>query len=116
MSTQRFCLALDLVDDPALIAEYQRLHQRIWPEIAHHLRHEGVLDMQIWRLGTRLFMVMETAPAFDSEAKAAADSADPAVIAWEDLMDRYQQRLPWAPADVKWVGAERIFALSEQSS
>ena len=56
MAAQRFCLALDLADDEALIAEYEQLHRRIWPEIAGHLRGQGVLDMQIWRLGTRLFI------------------------------------------------------------
>ena len=67
----RQCLALDLKDDPALIAEYERLHQNIWPQISAHLRGHGVLDMQIWRLGTRLFMVMDTAcPAAISACRA----------------------------------------------
>ena len=66
----RQCLALDLIDDPVLIAEYERLHQQIWPQISAHLRGHGVLDMQIWRLGTRLFMVMDTAPEFSAEAFA----------------------------------------------
>ena len=79
----RQCLALDLKDDPALIAEYERLHQQIWPQISAHLREHGVLDMQIWRLGTRLFMVMDTGPGFSAEAtlgssrrKMGADDTD----------------------------------------
>ena len=62
MNAQRHCLALDLKDDPALIAQYEALHRQIWPQISQHLLAHGVLDMQIWRLGTRLFMVMDTAP------------------------------------------------------
>ena len=73
----RQCLALDLKDDPALIAEYERLHQNIWPKISAHLRGHGVLDMQIWRLGTRLFMVMDTAPEFSAEAFVLAGASDP---------------------------------------
>jgi L-rhamnose mutarotase len=47
----RYCLALDLKDDPRLIARYEQLHRRIWPEIAEHLRRQGVLSMEIYRLG-----------------------------------------------------------------
>ena len=114
----RRVLILDLKDDPALIEAYEAHHApgAVPEAIVRSIRASGIEAMDIYRSGNRLIMVMETAPAFDSEAKAAADSADPAVIAWEDLMDRYQQRLPWAPADVKWVGAERIFSLAEQSS
>ena len=75
----RQCLALDLIDDPALIAEYEALHRQIWPQISQHLLAHGVLDMQIWRLGTRLFMVMDTACGFDPEAFARAAASDPHV-------------------------------------
>jgi L-rhamnose mutarotase len=114
MSTQRFCLALDLVEDPALIAEYQHLHQRIWPEIAHHLRHEGVLDMQIWQLGTRLLMVMETAPGFSAEKMDKASAEHPKVQEWEDLMWAFQKPTPWTEPGNKWQPMERIFSLAEQ--
>jgi L-rhamnose mutarotase len=114
MSRQRFCLALDLVDDPALIAEYERLHQRIWPEIADHLRHVGVLDMQIWRLGTRLFMVMETAANFSTQAMDNASAENPKVQAWEDLMWAFQKPTPWTEPGNKWQPMVQIFSLAEQ--
>jgi len=112
----RRVLILDLKDDPALIAAYEAHHRpSAVPEpIVRSIRASGIEEMEIYRCGTRLVMVMETAPGFDPQAKAAADAADPAVIAWEELMDRYQQRLPWAPRGTKWVEAARIFALSEQ--
>ena len=59
----RYALALDLVDDTAKIAAYEKAHEAIWPEVRQHLRTEGVLDMEIYRLGTRLFMLMEVDPA-----------------------------------------------------
>ncbi|WP_110949629.1 L-rhamnose mutarotase [Pseudomonas bohemica] len=114
MSAQRFCLALDLAEDEGLIAEYQRLHQRIWPEIAEHLHSQGVLGMQIWRLGTRLFMVMETAPDFSTEAMERASAANPKVQEWEDLMWRFQRPTPWTEPGNKWQPMERIFNLAEQ--
>ena len=113
----RRVLILDLKDDPALIAAYEAHHgPGAVPEaIVRSIRDSGIEEMHIYRCGNRLVMVMETSAGFDAAAKAAADAADPAVIAWEELMDRYQQRLPWAPPATKWMEAERIFALSEQS-
>ena len=113
----RRVLILDLKDDPALVAAYEAHHgPGAVPEaIVNSIRSAGIEEMEIHRSGNRLVMVMETGPGFDPEAKAARDAADPAVIAWEELMDRYQQRLPWAPPGTKWLETERIFALSEQS-
>ena len=93
MTAQRHCLALDLKDDPALIAEYEALHR------------------QIWRLGTRLFMVMDTACGFDPEAFARAGASDPHVQAWEALMWRFQQPTPWTARHQKWTPMAQIFSL-----
>lgn len=108
---RRYCLALDLKNDPALIAEYERHHARVWPEIARSIRSAGIADMEIYRTGTRLFMIMEVEDRFSFEAKAAADAADAKVQEWETLMSTFQQALPWAGPGEKWVLMERIFKL-----
>lgn len=108
---RRYCLALDLKDDPALIAEYERHHERVWPEIARSIRSAGISDMEIYRTGTRLFMIMEVEDRFSFEAKAAADAADAKVQEWETLMSTFQRALPWAKPGEKWVLMRRIFAL-----
>ncbi|GAB3751605.1 L-rhamnose mutarotase [Spirosoma pomorum] len=108
----RYCLALDLVDDPALIAEYEAYHQKIWPEIDASIRGAGVIDMTIYRAGNRLFMIMETDDeTFSFEKKAAADAANPKVQEWEALMWKYQQALPIAKPGEKWVLMDKIFQL-----
>jgi L-rhamnose mutarotase len=112
--TVRHCLALDLKDDPALVAEYCRLHETIWPEIATSIRTAGIESMEIWRSGNRLFMIMETGPRFDGAAKAIADAANPKVQEWEQLMWRFQQPLPWADPGQKWVPMNQIFSLAQQ--
>lgn len=107
----RYCLALDLKDDPTLIAEYEQYHQRIWPEIEASIRESGITAMEIYRLGNRLFMIMETDETFSFEAKSAADAANPKVQEWETLMWKYQQALPLAKPGEKWLLMDRIFAL-----
>jgi L-rhamnose mutarotase len=112
----RRVLILDLKDDADLISAYEAHHApgAVPDAIVRSIREAGIEAMDIYRSGNRLVMLMETAEHFDPAAKAAADAADPAVIAWEEAMDRYQQRLPWAPPGAKWIEATRIFALSEQ--
>ena len=110
----RYCLALDLVDDLTLITEYERQHQRIWPEVRDHLYACGVVDMQIYRLGTRLTMVMDTDDSrFSFDAMAIAEQ-NPAIEQWEALMWRYQRPTPWTEENNKWQLMTPIFDLAEQ--
>jgi L-rhamnose mutarotase len=111
---QRHCLALDLKDDPALIAEYEQYHEKIWPEITASIKGAGVIDLEIYRIGTRLFMILEANDDFSFEKKAALDSANPKVQEWEELMWKYQQALPQAKVGEKWLLLEKIFDLSTQ--
>jgi L-rhamnose mutarotase len=107
--TRRYALALDLADDPTLIAEYERHHAHVWPAVAESLRASGIDRLEIYRAGNRLFMVMEVSPAFSFEAKAAADAANPTVQEWEGLMWTYQRALPCARPGEKWVLMDRIY-------
>jgi L-rhamnose mutarotase len=108
---RRYCLTLDLKDDPQLIAEYEKHHRKIWPEITASIRESGIEDMEIYLLGTRMFMIMEVSESFSFEKKAAADRENPKVQEWERLMWKFQQALPKAKAGEKWLRMERIFKL-----
>jgi len=103
----RYCLTLDLKDDPALIREYEEHHQNVWPEILASIRNSGITNMEIYRHGTRLFMIMETDSSFSFERKTAMDAADPKVQQWETLMLKYQQ--PFKGSAQKWVLMDKIF-------
>jgi L-rhamnose mutarotase len=109
--TRRYCLALDLKDDPELIAEYERQHTEVWPEVLQSIRDAGILEMEIYRLGGRLFMVMEVNEGFSFAGKTAADLQNPKVREWEKLMWKYQQPLPMAKPGEKWLCMEKIFSL-----
>lgn len=110
---RRYCLTLDLKDDPALIAEYKRHHEKIWPEITRSIKHSGIVDMEIYLLGTRMFMIMEVNESFSFGAKNHADQLNAKVQEWEKLMWTYQQSLPGTKPGEKWLLMERVFKLEE---
>jgi L-rhamnose mutarotase len=110
---RRYCLTLDLKDDPKLIAEYKRYHEKIWPEITKSIKDSGIENMEIYLLGTRMFMVMEVNERFSFEAKAKADRENPKVREWEELMWKFQAPLAEAKPGEKWLLMEKIFKLEK---
>jgi L-rhamnose mutarotase len=111
--SRRYCLTLDLKDDAKLIREYKGYHQKIWPEIAKSIKDAGVLDLEIYLHGTRMFMVLEVDETFSFEKKAEADRTNPKVQEWENLMWKFQKALPQARPGEKWLLMERIFKLED---
>jgi L-rhamnose mutarotase len=107
----RHCLALDLKDDPQLIAEYEKYHAAIWPEIHKSITESGIVQLEIYRCFNRLFMIMETDSSFSFDKKGAMDAANPKVQEWEELMWKYQQAIPGSKPGEKWVLMNKIFDL-----
>jgi L-rhamnose mutarotase len=107
----KYCLALDLKDDPELIAAYEAYHRAVWPEILQSITNSGILHMEIYRTGNRLFMIMETADNFSFDKKTRSDEENPKVQEWEKLMWNYQQALPHAKHGEKWMLMDKIFSL-----
>ncbi len=108
---KRHCLALDLVDDEKLIKAYEDYHQEVWPEILTSIKESGIIDMEIYRVGNRMFMIMEVDDNFSFEKKAAIDTKYPENEKWEELMWKYQQALPWAKDGEKWLVMKKVFQL-----
>lgn len=110
---KRYCLTLDLKDDPTLIGEYEDYHKEIWPEIRDSIMSSGILDMEIYRYGNRLYMIMEVNDEFSFEKKGAMDAGNEKVQEWETLMWKYQQAVPGAKPGEKWVLMDKIFELNK---
>lgn len=108
---KRFCLALDLNDDPKLIAEYENYHKNVWPEIKKSIIDSGIKDMEIYRLADRLFMIMETEDDFSFERKSEMDSSNLKVEEWERIMSKFQKPFSFAKPGEKWMLMEKIFKL-----
>ncbi len=108
---QKFCLTLDLKDDPQLIKEYIQYHKNVWPEILSSITSSGINNMEIYCLGTRLFMIIEADNDFSFEKKSELDQSNQKVQDWETLMWKYQQSLPGSKPGEKWIMMEKIFTL-----
>jgi L-rhamnose mutarotase len=108
---KRYVMALDLVDDPQLIKEYEDYHRSVWPEIKRSILDAGILQMEIYRFENRLFMNMEVGEDFSFEKKSAMDAANEKVQEWEQLMWKYQAAIPGAKPGEKWVMMTKIFEL-----
>ena len=105
----KYCLACDLKDNESLIRSYDEYHKNVWPEIKESLQQAGILEMEIYRTGNRLFMIIQVETNFSFERKAALDLANPIVQKWETLMSEFQKQIPWAKPDVKWLLMDRVF-------
>ncbi|WDF57221.1 L-rhamnose mutarotase [Mucilaginibacter sp. KACC 22063] len=113
---KRYCFALDLKDDQEVINRYEYWHrpENSWPEVSRSFIDSKIIEMQIYRTGNRLFMIMDTADDFSLESKAKMDAANPRVQEWELLMEQFQQPLPWAKKEEKWVQAAHIFSFTHE--
>ena len=111
--TKRYCYACDLKDDPKLIVDYIERHkpENIWPEITKSIRDAGIMDMQIYHIANRLFMIIETENTFNPQEKADMDAINKKVQAWETLMWKFQEALPVANPGQKWVEMNQIYKL-----
>ncbi|SKB59092.1 L-rhamnose mutarotase [Sphingobacterium nematocida] len=106
-----YALALDLQNDPVLIEEYENYHRAVWPEIKESITSSGIVSMEIYRFGNRLFMLMNVTDDFSFERKGEMDAANKKVQEWEALMWKYQSAIPGAKEGEKWVIMDKIFEL-----
>ncbi|KAB3856993.1 L-rhamnose mutarotase [Phocaeicola vulgatus] len=112
---KRYCQMLNLKNSPKLIAEYRKVHSRekAWPEIRAGIRSVGILEMEIYILGSRLFMIVETPLDFDWETAMDRLSYLPRQAEWEEYVSKFQECVPTSTSTEKWKLMERMFYLYE---
>jgi len=113
---KRYCQTLDLNGDSELIAKYREAHdkQHFWHEIGEGIRQVGILEMEIYILGTRLFMIVETPPDFDWDVAMAKLDTLPRQAEWEAYVSMFQQCRPGSTSSEKWQMMDRMFYLYEE--
>ena len=112
---KQLAFALDLKDDPQVIATYDDYHRAVWPEILRGMERIGVRSQRIFRAGNRLFMLVEVDDDFDWTAEWARYMAEtPRAKEWDDLMRSYQQRVPSAGPGDWWTPMPKVYDLGEQ--
>ena len=109
MDLKRYYLALDLKNEPDRIAEYERYHQEVWPEVLESIGLSGIHSMEIYRVENRLFMIIEASEDFSFDEKEKLDRNNKKVQDWEKLMWKYQQALPNSKSGEKWRLMKKIF-------
>lgn len=110
---KRFCQTLELQDNPELVDAYIREHANVWPEVQTGIREVGILDMQIYALGNRLFMIMDTVDDFDWVESNARLATLPRQAEWEAYMAGFQGCDPALPSTSKWNLMNKIFELEK---
>lgn len=108
---KRYCQTLDLKNDPELISEYVRRHSKkeFWPEIAEGMKDVGILEMEIYLLDNRLFMIVETSLDFEWEEAFKRLATLPRQAEWEKHMSLFQIATPGASSSEKWKLMNKIF-------
>lgn len=112
---KRYCQTLSLRDNPELIEAYRKAHSKeeSWPEIRAGIREVGILEMEIYILGSKLFMIVETPLNFDWDKAMAKLATLPRQAEWEEYVAKFQQCAEGATSDEKWQMMERMFYLYE---
>jgi L-rhamnose mutarotase len=115
MQYKRYCKTLILEDNPELIEAFKKVHipGAAWPEITRGMRDIGILDMEIYIDGNRLFMIMDTVPEFDHSSAMAELAKKPRQQEWETFVSQFQNTHRMANADQKWQLMERIYSLDQ---
>lgn len=104
-----FAQALDLKNDPKIIAEYEEYHRNVWPEVLKALKGIGIERMEIFRIGNHLFMYCIAPDDFDPSRDFQNYTSTKRAEEWNDLMMTYQQKVPEAGPDDWWTPMSLAF-------
>lgn len=106
---KRYCQTLILREDPELIKQYIEVHKRVWPEIIEGQHSVGILSMQIYANGSKLFMIVDTIDDFEWERDMARLATLPRQAEWEAYVSQFQGCDSSATSAEKWQLMDKIF-------
>ena len=111
--TKRYVQTLELRDDPEMIKEYLKWHseEHHWKEIRDGIKEVGILEMEIYILGTRLVMIVDTPEEFNWKEAMDRLATLPRQAEWEAFVAQLQGCREDARSDEKWNMMEKMFYL-----
>ena len=111
--TKRYVQTLQLRDDPEMIKEYLKWHseEHHWKEIRDGIKEVGILEMEIYILGTKLVMIVDTPEDFNWQEAMDKLATLPRQAEWEAFVSQLQGCREDARSDEKWNMMERMFYL-----
>ena len=110
---KRYVQFLEISEDPELVAQYRKWHSEgySWQEVRDGIREVGILEMEIYLLGSRLVMIVDAPVDFRWSEAMKRLATLPRQAEWEALVSKFQGCRPDARSDEKWQPMERIFRL-----
>lgn len=110
---KRYVQYLAISDDPELLAQYKKWHSEEyhWKEIRDGIREVGILEMEIYLLGSHLTMIVDAPADLDWQAAMNRLATLPRQAEWEAFVSKFQGCSSEARSDEKWRPMERIFHL-----
>jgi L-rhamnose mutarotase len=109
---KKLAMMINLVNDASKIEQYKAYHRSVWPEVEQCLKSAGIVTMDIYLLGRRLFMVVEADDAFDlARDFGRLPDLHPRYKEWQELMDTFQERVPEAKDQEHWAMMEPVYHL-----
>ena len=110
---KRYVQFLEISDDPELMEQYRKWHseEHHWKEIRDGIRQVGILEMEIYMLGNKLVMVVDTPADFQWEEAMNRLATLPRQAEWEAFVSKFQGCAANARSDEKWQPMERMFRL-----
>jgi L-rhamnose mutarotase len=111
--TRRIVRLMDLNNLPDVLEAYEISHLRgnTPAAVLGAQRRHGIEEMEIYRAGDRLVMIMEVTEAYDPAALDAESGRSPEIAAWHRRMAELQ-RAPFGDR-VVWPEAHLVFRQSE---
>jgi L-rhamnose mutarotase len=102
----RYAFQLRIKSDA--IEEYEREHQRVWPELLAKLKEVGISDYSIFRRGQELVLVLRV----DDLEKAWDElDRDPVNQRWQVFMSRLFEPVPGLREGERFAMMKEVFRL-----